>query len=62
TGARKPSIDESPPSGNGLILLGWNVREAPKAKVGRSNRLGRASSSRAASVPVHIQGIHRAVL
>jgi hypothetical protein len=32
------------------LLVGWCVK-APAAKVGRSNRLGRASSSRAASVP-----------
>ena len=41
-GRLSASIDETPASGNGLILLDWTWGEPPAAKFGRSNRLGRA--------------------
>jgi len=40
-----------PQAATGLILLVWSLRESSCGKVGRSNRLGRASESRAASGP-----------
>src|SRR5450759_2958379 len=49
------SIDQTPASGNALDIAGYCsiglCVKAPAAKFGRSNRLGRASSSRAAGVP-----------
>jgi len=49
------SIDQTPASGNALDIAGYCsiglCVKAPAAKVGRSNRLGRASRSRAAGVP-----------
>src|ERR1039458_8356660 len=49
------SIDQTPASGNALDIAGYCsiglCVKAPSAKVGRSNRLGRASRSRAAGVP-----------
>ena len=54
------SIDQTPASGNALDIAGYCsiglCVKAPAAKVGRSNRLGRASRSRAAGVP---DGIRR---
>ena len=51
------SIDQTPASGNALDIAGYCsigiCVKAPSAKVGRSNRLGRASRSRAAGVPAH---------
>src|ERR1035437_6460972 len=50
------SIDQTPASGNALDIAGfWSIGlcvKAPSAKFGRSNRLGRASRSRAEGVPV----------
>jgi hypothetical protein len=49
------SIDQTPASGNALDIAGFCsiglCVKAPAAKFGRSNRLGRASRSRAAGVP-----------
>ena|ERR1035437_4962030 len=50
------SIDQTPASGNALDIAGFCsiglCVKAPSAKFGRSNRLGRASRSRAEGVPV----------
>src|SRR5450759_3287826 len=58
------SIDQTPASGNALDIAGYCsiglCVKAPAAKFGRSNRLGRASNSRAEGVPGASSKIRRA--